>query len=165
MDYQSSITVDRVIEVLAAFVTPFIEGGQVVRAQVNRVPQPTPPCAVLTELNQIDLTVPHTDYDDTKAIVGNSTKINVQIDFYGDKAGDYCKTVKNAFRSQWGYSNFPIDVKPLYTDDGIQAPLITGEQQYASRWILTVAMQYNPTVQMPQQSATEAVVTEIYNLP
>lgn len=160
--YISSISVDQVIEALASFLAPMIPGGQVVRGQVNRVALPSNPCAVLTELLQVDLSVPAADYqptDDTATIYGPS-RIDVQIDFYGAQAGEFCKVAKSAFRSYWGFAQFPDGIKPLYTSDGVQAPLTTGEQQYESRWTLTASMQYNPTVTVPQQFADEAEVTQ-----
>ena len=157
-NYTSSITVDQVIDALKAFLAPFMPGAQIVRAQVNRVALPSNPCAVLTELLQVDLSVPATDYQplaNTATIYGPS-RIDVQIDFYGAQAGEFCKTVKTAFRSHWGFAHFPANIKPLYTSDGIQSPLLTGEQQYESRWTLTASMQYNPTVTVPQEFADVA---------
>lgn len=156
--YTSDISVDQVIDALAAFLAPFVPGAEIVRAQVNRVAMPANPCVILTEMKQTDLSVPATEYqpdDDTATIYGPS-QIDVQIDFYGALSGEFCKTVKSAFRSQWGFDNFPANIRPLYTSDGIQAPLTTGEQQYESRWTLTAFMQYNPTVTVPQQFADEA---------
>lgn len=158
-NYVASISVDQVIEALAAFMTPFVPGGVIIRGQVNRVALPSNPCCVLTEILQVDLSVPATDYqplDDTATIYGPS-RIDVQIDFYGAQAGEFCKTAKTAFRSHWGFLHFPSNIKPLYTSDGVQAPLLTGEQQYESRWTITASMQYNPTVTVPQQFADEAV--------
>ena len=161
--YTSSITVDQVIDALAAFLAPFMPGAQIVRGQVNRVALPSNPCAVLTEILQVDLSVPHTEYqppvdpapaDGTATIYGPS-RIDVQIDFYGEQASEFCKTVKTAFRSQWGFAHFPANIKPLYTSDGIQAPLVTGEQQYERRWTLTASLQYNPIVTVPQEFAEE----------
>ena len=157
-NYTSSITVDQVIDALKAFLAPFMPGAQIVRAQVNRVALPSNPCAVLTELLQVDLSVPATDYQplaNTATIYGPS-RIDVQIDFYGAQAGEFCKTVKTAFRSHWGFAHFPVNIRPLYTSDGVQSPLLTGEQQYESRWTLTASMQYNPTVTVPQEFADVA---------
>ena len=155
MNYVSSITVDQVIDALAAFLAPFVPGAQVVRAQVNRVAMPSNPGVVLTEMLQVDLSVPATEYQpvDGTATIEGSTRIDIQIDFYGAQAGEFCKTVKTAFRSHWGFSHFPANIKPLYTSDGIQAPLVTGEQQYESRWTLTASLQYNPIVTVPQDFA------------
>jgi len=153
--YSSSITVDQVIDALADFLAPFVPAAQIVRAQVNRVAMPSNPGIVLTELNQVDLSVPNTDYqpDDGTATINGSARIDVQIDFYGAQASEFCKTVKTAFRSHWGFAHFPANIKPLYTSDGIQAPLVTGEQQYESRWTLTASLQYNPIITVPQDFA------------
>jgi hypothetical protein len=160
--YASSISVDQVIDALVTFLTPFLPGADIVRAQVNRVALPSNPCAVLTELLQVDLSVPSTTYipsaspvpaDDGIAKIYGPSRIDIQIDFYGTQAGEFCKTVKTAFRSHWGFEHFPENIRPLYTSDGVQSPLLTGEQQYESRWTLTASMQYNPTVTVPQQFA------------
>lgn len=154
-NYVASVTVDNVIAALGAFLAPFVPGAQVVRAQANRVAMPSNPCVILTELLQVDLSVPDTTYapsTDSAAIKGPS-RIDVQIDFYGVQAGEFCKTFKTAFRSHWAYTHFPAAIKPLYTSDGMQSPLITGEQQYESRWTLTASMQYNPVVTVPQDFA------------
>ena len=155
--YTASITVDQVIDALADFLAPFVPGASVVRAQVNRVAMPPNPCVILTEMLQVDLSIPATEYqpDDNTATIYGPTRIDVQIDFYGAQAGEFCKTVKTAFRSHWGYEHFPANIKPLYTSDGMQSPLTTGEQQYESRWTLTASLQYNPTVTVPQEFADE----------
>lgn len=158
-NYVISITVDQVIAALAAFLAPFMPGAQIVRGQVNRVALPSNPCAVLTEILTVDLSVPSADYQPLAAMatLHGPSRIDVQVDFYGAQAGEFCKTAKTAFRSFWGYDHFPANIKPLYTSDSVQSPLTTGEQQYESRWTLTVSMQYNPTVTVPQEFADEAV--------
>lgn len=143
-----SITVDNVIAALADFLDPLMPtGSQIVRAQVNRVAMPKPPCVVLTEIGQFDLSTAYSFYDmTTGADFERSTRIDVQIDFYGPKAGEMCSTAKTLFRSSYGTENFPATVRPLYCSDGIQAPLITGEEQYEARWTITASMQYNPVI-------------------
>lgn len=163
MNYVSSITVDQVIDALADFLAPFVPAAQIVRAQVNRVPMPSNPGVVLTEMLQVDLSVPATEYQpvDGTATIEGSTRIDIQIDFYGAQAGEFCKTVKTAFRSHWGFAHFPANIKPLYTSDGIQSPLTTGEQQYESRWTLTASLQYNPIVTVPQDFADVLVPNKV----
>lgn len=159
--YTPSLSVNDVIDALGLFLDPFVSPAQVVRAQVNRVPMPSGDCVVLTELFQDSLAVPHETYQplsDT-AEVHNSTQIDIQLDFYGSKAGEWANVVRNVFRSSWGFDHFPAGIKPLYTSEAIQAPLVTGEQQYSSRWTLTAHLQYNPYVTVPQQFADELTVT------
>ena len=161
--YTASITVDQVIDALADFLAPFVPGASVVRAQVNRVAMPPNPCVILTEMLQVDLSVPATEYqpDAGTATIEGPTRVDIQIDFYGEQAGEFCKTVKTAFRSHWGFSHFPANIKPLYTSDGIQTPLTTGEQQYESRWTLTASLQYNPIVTVPQDFADVLVPNKV----
>lgn len=161
--YTTSITVDNVIDALTDFLQPFVSGADIIRAQVNRVPMPSLPCVVLTELFHVDLRVPSQDYDvlNDEVDLSASNRIDIQVDFYGDSAGDYCRSVETAFRTMWGFDMFPAGIKPLYTSDGIQSPLVSGEQQYISRWTLTVSMQYNPIVSVPQQFAEELAATTI----
>lgn len=161
--YVSSIAVDAVIDALSALIQPFVGVAPVIRGQVNRVAPPAAPFVLLTEILQSDLAVPHTSYQpalDTAAINGPA-KIDIQIDFYGLAAGEQCKAVKMAFRSQWGYSAFPANIKPLYTSDGMQSPLTTGEAQYETRWTLTASLQYNPVITVPQQFADTASVNSV----
>lgn len=161
--YTSDITIDNVIDALANFIEPFVNGAEIIRAQVNRTAMPAGACVVLTELLQIDLSVPRTEYqpDDNTATIHGPAKIDIQIDFYGVQAGEFCKTVKSAFRSDWGFAHFPTNIKPLYTSDGLQSPLVTGEKQYESRWTLTATLQYNPTVAVLQEFADEAIPNQL----
>jgi hypothetical protein len=161
--YTSSITIDAVIDALADFLQPFVDNAEIIRAQVNRSSMPKNPCVVLTELLQVDLSVPRTEYQpvDNTATIHGPARIDIQIDFYGVQAGEFCKTVKSAFRSEWGFARFPANIKPLYTSDGLQSPLITGEQQYESRWTLTATLQYNPTVIVLQEFADEAIPNQL----
>jgi len=164
-NYVSSITVDQVIDALKAYLLPFIPDGanKIVRGQSNRVPMPAAPCVVLTELLQVDLSIQRTDYQpptDPIPAIGTATihgpaRIDVQCDFYGTSSGEYCKAVKSTFKSMWGASQFPANIQPLYSSDGVQAPLITGEAQYEARWTLTVSLQYNPVVTVPQEFADD----------
>lgn len=170
--YATTLPVDSVIDALKAFITPFMpDDAQIVRGQVNRVPLPPEPCAVLTEIIQNNLQMTHANYVPPtlpipaigEAVFNNPKRIDIQIDFYGEAASDWCQTVKTAFASLWGFDQFPVRIKPLYTSDGIQSPMITGEQQYQTRWTLTASLQYNPTVSVPQDFAE--IATPIVNVP
>ena len=156
-NYIASISVDQVIDALKVFLLPFIPDGanKIVRGQVNRVAQPADPCVVLTELLEVDLSVPRSDYqpDDSTATLHGPTRIDVQLDFYGELSSDYCKAVKSAFRTMWGCTQFPSNIQPLYTSDGVQSPMVSGEAQWQSRWTLTVSLQYNPVMTVPQDFA------------
>lgn len=153
--YVASIAVDSVIEAVGAFIQPFVSPAQIVRAEVNRVPPPNGAFVELTEILQCDLEYPRSWYVQEysqRNIIGPK-RIDIQADFYGPLSGDWCACVKQAFRTAYAAALFPSGIAPLYTDDGHQSPLITGEEQYMRRWALTLALQYNPVVCVPQQAA------------
>lgn len=154
--YIPSIAVDAVIDALAAFIQPFVGAAVIVRGRVNRVPPPTDPFVLLSEVTMVDIETPHhtSDTVNQQDSLETPQRIGVQVDFYGPSAGEQCAAVKSVYRSQYATAQFPSNIQPLYCSDGLLSPLITGEEQYDSRWILTAELQYNPIVVVPQQSAT-----------
>ena len=161
--YVASIAVDAVIAALGAFIQPFVPGGTIVRGQGNRVPQPEDPCVILMEISQVDIETPIDVFDpeNNQVNIAGPKQIGIQIDFYGVASGDYCAAVKTVYRSPYAPAQFPDGIKPLFCSDGQQSPLITGEEQYESRWTLTANLQYNPVVSVPQDSADELELTSI----
>jgi hypothetical protein len=144
-----------VFDALGAFIQPFVGAAQVIRAQVNRVAMPVGSFVELTEIASSDLEVPRSTYDGVNFqsdIIGPK-RIMIQADFYGALAGDWCAAVKTVWRTPYAVDQFPLGIAPLYCDDGNEAPLITGEEQYERRWALTMSLQYNPIVVVPLQSA------------
>lgn len=149
------MTVDNAIAALADFLQPLMPAGtEIVRAQVNRVPQPAGPCVVLTELLQVQLETTTAQYNPVtgQAAYTQPKRLDVQMDFYDPSAAEMCTIAQTMLRSAYGVSSevWPDGVSPLYCNDGVQAPLVTGEQQYESRWTMTVSLQYNAPVTVAQ---------------
>ncbi len=159
-DYVASIAVDNTYDALARVVALFMRGGSVVRGQVNRVPLPAGLCAVLTNVHTDNLSRPAVDYLAvvppalmSVGVIGARLSIQWQIDFYGNVAEDISAAFIAAFRSAWCPTQFPEGIAPLYCTDATNAPLVTGEQQYENRFMVTATMQYNPAVTVPQEFA------------
>lgn len=175
--YIPDISTDAVITALIAFLQPFVGNWNgtaiipnyptpIVRGEVNRVPMPgtTPdgPFVKVIEINRRNLDAPSqfqsSDPAVQQATITNSKQIDIQIDFYGLPAGEWSAAVEAVWRSPYGTQQFPDGIKPLYCSDARQLPLVTGEEQYEYRWVLTGSLEYNPDVIIPQQSATELAV-------
>jgi hypothetical protein len=83
-------------------------------------------------------------------------KITMQVDVHGPNSADNSQIISTVFRDETGVETFDASgfgVEPIYCDDPRQAPFVNGEQQVEERWILTMAMQANPFVAIPQQFA------------
>jgi len=153
--FTPSIPIDSVLDALGAFIQSFVGNAQVIRSQVNRAAMPVGAFVELTEISSIDLETPRSYYDSTNAqsdIIGPK-RFMIQADFYGESAGDWCAAIKSVWRTPYTVAQFPAGIAPLYCDDGTEAPLVTGEEQYLRRWVLTMSLQYNPIVAVPLQSA------------
>lgn len=158
------ITIDDVIEVIAGSLSLLID-DEIIRANINRVPPPLDSFILLTEIGIYDLSTPKIELNrnNNSSNISTNTRIDIQIDFYGPRAGDKCKAIKTFIRSSYGYNSMPYNINPLFCSDGIQSPLISGEQQYVTRWILTASFQYNPSIDVPQYYS-ESIIPYIHNI-
>jgi len=161
--YEISVVIDDIIDALADFIDPFVDGAEIIRGQVNRTPPPSGQYIELTEILSVDLSVPYQQYSasaqvdpvlDQADLIGR-VRSDIQVDFYGDNSGNWCRVILNAIRTGYGFDAFPENIKPLYATDGMQHPWTTGEKQSVTRWTITVSIQYNPQVTVPQEFADE----------
>lgn len=165
------MSVDLAITSTATFLRglmPWIPANNVVRGQTNGTPPPLPPSIVITELLQAQYTTTRTKLN----TAGNQStylmprRLDLQIDCYGPRAAEMANTATTMLRSLYATERFPDGVEPLYCSDPIQAPLITGEKQYETRWSVTFSVQYNAPVTVSQESfnvvgSTEAIPADI----
>lgn len=152
-NYIPTVVIDDVITALGAFIQPFVTPNPIVRGQQNRTPPPITGYVVLTEIHSSDLETPTANYTDASLTLSTSTQIEIQADFYGPASGDQIRAIKSVFRSIYATAQFPSNIQPLYCSDGNQSPLVTGEEQYEQRWTMSVSLQYNPLIELPQQTA------------
>jgi hypothetical protein len=80
-------------------------------------------------------------------------RADLQIDIYGDGAGDRANILETVFRSGYAWEAIKaLDARlsPLYSSDAIQAPMINAEEQWQERYTLTLSLQADITVTLPQ---------------
>lgn len=156
-----TISDDAVFKVLGDFLTGALPAATpIMQAQDNLVGMPKGNFVTMNNNGKKRLATNVTDYQKDTPIAGYknirvSTQYTIQLDFYGAQSGMWATTVQTLFRDEYATSIMPDNIQPLYADDPIQIPLITGERNYLERWKLMVYMQYNPVVAVPQQYAIE----------
>ncbi|QMA44810.1 hypothetical protein HV032_15025 [Citrobacter freundii] len=87
---------------------------------------------------------------------------DIQVDIYGQGAGDRAIALETTFTSGYGYDVIKaIDSRlaPLYSSPAIQAPMIDAESQWQERWTLTLSLQAHITVSFPQDYFDKAEIT------
>ena len=156
-----SITDNDVFTALRSFLLLILPSGtEVMQAQDNNVPMPVSGFVTMNNVNKKRLATNVHEYRRTVAPDGfrdvlTPTQYTIQLDFYGESSGDWAAVAQMMLRDEYATSNFPDGIKPLYADDPIQMPLIDGEMNYTQRWKLQAVLQYNPTVSMAQQFASQ----------
>lgn len=163
--YAVSITEDELFDALGVYLAPYLPaGGVAFKSQANRTSQPPDPSIELTPILRVPLNTPVSTYDPeagTQTVTEN-TRIDIQADFRGEGMGDVARAVKAIWRSISAPSSLQAaagikDIAPLYCSDELQSPFITGERQYAERWTVTLTLQYNADVTIPQAFFDSAV--------
>jgi hypothetical protein len=99
-------------------------------------------------------------------------EVTLQLDVHGPASADNAQIISTLFRDAYGVDSFAaisavigsVDLVPLYCEDPKQMPFLNAEQQYEERWIIQVAMQANPEVEVPQQFAgsVDVPITSVY---
>lgn len=151
-------TVDNVIDVVA----DFIEGvglGSCQQAQADRVPMPLGAFNIITPLRFRRLgstTEIKGDTGSQSTSTMGYTEVReaeIQVDLYGNSAGDRAIQLETLFRSSYGYETIKgIDdrLAPLFSTEAIQAPMINAESQWQERYTITLTLQAHITVTLNQ---------------
>jgi len=163
-NYIPSITEDQAFDALATFLGPLCDNAEILKSQSNRTATPVNAYVELTPLIRKRLRWSDSALNtagDTRNI-GTAIQLNVQIDLYSPDAGDWVAALETVWTTGYPSSVLnPLGVAPLTLSDGIQSALANGEEQYQDRWTLTLALQYNPIVSVPVQSANKLAMHQV----
>ncbi len=154
-----SLTDADVFTALRTFLVAVLPAGtEIVQSQDNAVPMPAGAFVAMNNIGAKRLATNSDGYTPGSVNPGSMaittpTQYTMQLDFYGPSAASWAMTVQSLFRDDFGVAQFPATVQPLYADDPVQMPLITGEEQWLQRWRLSAVMQIDPTLTAPQDFA------------
>ena len=160
-----SVTIDIIDQdVFRAFVTffkTFIPSTtEIIQQQDNRVPMPKGAFIAMNNngMDRLSFNVDTYDPVTQGKFMLSSMIYEVQLDFYGTLAQSWAAETVTLFRDEYATEIFPANIQPLYADDPVQIPLVSGESQYIQRWRLAARVQYKPTVSTSQQSMLAAEI-------
>lgn len=81
--------------------------------------------------------------------IQNSVEVRMQLDFYGETAEPRSRIINNLWRTFYGCERLKT-CQPLYVQSYNRHVYVNDSNQYEDRWILDVALQYNPQVTIGQ---------------
>lgn len=156
MTYTITITEAQVFTAIRNWLLNAV-AGEIVQGWENRVATPSGGFVVMSGLVKQRLSTNETSYpDDATESNTQSIDYHIQLDAYGSNAGDWAAILTTAYRSDQACTFFASQLPglaPLYMEDARQSPLVTGEQQYESRWTMVIHLQYKPSISDAQASA------------
>lgn len=159
-----SITDQDVFRAMRAFLLEVLpDGTEIVQLQGNGVSMPEGAFVGMNNGSNRRLSTNRRTYtagssNPGEKAVTTPSAYAMPLDFYGPDSGAWAAMVQSLFRDEFATSRFPADIQPLYADDPIQIPLITGEQTYEQRWRLEAVLQTNTVVTVDQDCATSLQV-------
>lgn len=153
-----TVTDEDVFTALGQFIASL--GLEPIQGQVNRTASPAEnDYAVMTPLRLAQIATNQTEYIGPNGTTKNVTlaqEIRFQVDFHGPNSSQFATLFQMLFRDNYAidiFSALGYPLVPCYSTDPIQAPFITGGQQYENRWTVEAVMQGNPQSVVPQQYA------------
>lgn len=120
---KNTLTIDDILDTVKSFIVNTLGIEETWRTQDNRVPMSKGLSAYLTPLFFKRLTTTRSEYQDTgnsATSTINKTEIrtlDIQVDIYGDGAGDKAIELETLFRDSYGVENFHLinkAITPLY---------------------------------------------------
>nr|DAN04628.1 MAG TPA: tail completion protein [Caudoviricetes sp.] len=129
------------------FNCPVIQGLQ------NNSPLPEN-CIVMTLLPYTqDLDQSQYINENGESTIQTSKLYMIQLDFYGEQAFDRVTQCATIWRSQYTTSKLQA-IQPLYANNPRNMPFVNEQDQYEKRFLLEIALQYNPYYTYAEQSDT-----------
>lgn len=155
-----------IFKALRGLILQLVDAGtEVVQAQDNLVAMPKMPFVAMNNVGQRRLMTNLDSWASTGApssmAIEQHIEYRIQVDFYGNEASVWATMLQALFRDSYGadfFATISPKIQPLYADDPVQIPLITGENQYLQRWRVLAVMQYNPTMNVTQDFADALTV-------
>jgi hypothetical protein len=132
---------------------------QIVQAFQNN--NPTPDNAIVMQVlfdRNMDETSNYYDPANEEAHAQNSVNVRLQLSFYGANAEVRSRTVYTLWKSPYSTSRMEL-CQPLYSYSRDRRPYINDSNKFEDRWIVDLALQYNPQVTYAQDFTDSVDVT------
>lgn len=137
------------------------EGVEVLRGEVNRVPEPESPNFVIMSARtrgRLSKGVETWTGPNPAAIdVETSTDLAVQLDVHGPLSADVSAAIVAALQSSWAFDAFaaqtPPVMAPLYVNDPQFLPFVSEMQQTEWRYVIEAHFEAKPVLSTPMQFA------------
>ncbi len=149
------ISTDDIYAALRSYLLSVTPITEVYQAQDTRVPIPVGQYTIMTILRRERMSTGHDTTDAINPVMttGQVTSYTVQVDIYGDGAGNHAAKVEQLWRTIWSVDlmhSLNAGITPLYADTVFQTSLINSEANYEERYTLSLHMQVQQDIDVAQ---------------
>ena len=154
-------TIDVVIDALADAIEWILPGTVIVRGNQNRAPMPQGNFIALTELFHEDIETPAYKFDGARneVEIKQPYRTTIQCDVYGADACNIASALLAAMNSVVFNDHMPPEMDVLYAGELKQATMVDASDQFLTRWIFSVGVQYNIGVTLSQEHGDVLIAT------
>lgn len=138
---------------------------QVFKGLSNRVSIEKPPFIIIQTILGTRISTQETRYSEDSKFMKEFSKNILRLDFYGSPKNP-ASNMAVRFKTLWNddstfefFKSLNIPLSPLYVDDLNLGPFVASEDQYSDRFSCDAYFEYHPEVQIPQESATEIIMS------
>lgn len=150
----NDLTENEIIDLLADFLEPIV--GKCLGSYANRVPMEDGQFAMLSPLRYIrHTTTKATRLSDTTEGLSEVRQLDVQVDIYGENAGDRAVALETVWASDYAYRNTDERIAPLYSSAAMRSPFVDESRQWIERYTITLSMQVHITITVGQDYFTD----------
>ncbi|NBW08597.1 MAG: hypothetical protein EBR82_11290 [Caulobacteraceae bacterium] len=136
-------------------------GVDVLRGEVNRVPEPIGPnFVILSPRTRVRLSTPVESWTGAAPAgmtVETSFDVAVQLDVHGPLSADIASVIVGALHSSWAFdalaAQSPAVLSPLYCSDPQSMPFVGDTQQTEWRYVIEAHFEAKPALSTPQDFA------------
>lgn len=169
MSVTISLTETAILGALRTVLLGMLPAGiEVIRAEINRVPEPVGAdfvlmSPILHERLATNIVTWFDGFFSVPPVPGvrmdlQPIKLTVQLDVHGPASADNTQIITTLFRGEVATAAFDalsIGVQTLYAEDARQSPFTNEADQVEFRWTIDLALQANPIVISPQDFAAQ----------
>lgn len=157
-----NVTEQEIYKDIRLFLLGLFPGSELQIVQSAQNNQPLPNNAVVMQIlfaKNLDVAV-ETYRPTTEVDIQNSVEARMQIDFYGSSAEARSRILNNLWRNQFACDRLKA-CQPLYVQSYNRHVYVNDSNQYEERWIIDLALQYNPQVTVAQDFTDSAAINII----
>lgn len=135
-------------------------GFDVIMGQQNQTPSPLNPYVAMEIISKRRLATNSSEYSSGYRIITTPTEIVLQINAFGNGAGDAVQLIKTLWRDSSSVefmASIQAEITPLYADEPTQSPFTNAEANYEDLWHIDIHFQVNITAMLPQDFSSSAV--------